>query len=77
MAEDVAELLAQALRLSPEARAALANSILESLDTEIDEDAGESWRAEITRRTRELDAGAVQTIPWDDVRHQLRGRFVG
>lgn len=75
MAEDAAELLAHALKLPPEVRAALADSLIESLDTEIDEDAEEYWKREIEIRLRDLDANAVQPISWDDVRKQLRGRL--
>ena len=74
---NAAELLTHALKLPPAARAALADSLIDSLDTEIDENAEEVWRGEIARRVRELDAGAVQTVAWDDVRRKLRGRFNG
>jgi putative addiction module component (TIGR02574 family) len=74
MAEDAAELLTHALKLSPAARAALADSLIDSLDTEVDEDAEETWRSEIALRVRDLDSGA-QTIAWDEVRRQLRTRL--
>jgi hypothetical protein len=45
MAEDAIELLTHALRLPPAARAAVADSLIESLDTEVDENAEEAWRA--------------------------------
>ena len=77
MAEDATELLTHALRLPPAARAALADSLIESLDTEVDENPEEAWRSEITLRVRELDSGAVQTIAWDQVRRQLRTRSSG
>ena len=77
MAEDAIELLTHALRLPPAARAALADSLIESLDTEVDENAEEAWRSEITLRVRELDSGAVQTIAWDQVRRHLRTRLNG
>ncbi|MBZ5582198.1 MAG: addiction module protein [Acidobacteriia bacterium] len=75
MAEDAAELLTHALKLPPAARAALADSLIESLDTEVDEDAEEAWRSEIALRVRDLDSGAVQTIDWGEVRRRLRDRF--
>jgi putative addiction module component (TIGR02574 family) len=75
MGEDAAELLNHALKLPPEARAALADSLIDSLDTDVDENAEEAWRREIALRARELDSGAVHTIAWDDVRRQLRSRF--
>ena len=32
-----------------------------------------AWSAEIERRLVEIDAGAVELIPWDDVRAELFG----
>ncbi len=75
--DDATELLTQALRLPPAARAALADSLIESLDTEVDENAEEAWRSEIALRVRDLDSGASQTIAWDEVRRQLRTRLNG
>ena len=77
MAEDAAELLTHALKLPAAARAALADSLIDSLDTEVDENAEEAWRIEVNLRVRGLDSGAVQTVAWDHVRRQLRSRFNG
>jgi putative addiction module component (TIGR02574 family) len=77
MAEDAAELLTQALKLPPAARAAIADSLIDSLETEVDEDAEAAWRSEIALRLRDLDSGTVHTIAWDEVRRQLRSRFNG
>jgi putative addiction module component (TIGR02574 family) len=66
MAEDAEELLTHALKLPPAARAALADSLIDSLDSEVDEDAEEAWRSEIALRVRDLDSGAVQTVAWDE-----------
>jgi putative addiction module component (TIGR02574 family) len=73
--DEAAELLTHALKLPPAARAALADSLIDSLDTEIDEDAEESWRTEIARRVRDLDSGTVHTITWDEARRMLRSRI--
>jgi hypothetical protein len=54
-----AEILKEALALPAEARAALAGSLLDSLDTEVDEDAGASWAIEVNRRVAQLDSRAV------------------
>ena len=54
MPKDAAELLKDALSLPIEARAALADSLLESLDCDVDDDSEEVWREEIRRRLREL-----------------------
>jgi putative addiction module component (TIGR02574 family) len=63
-------------RLQPttEARAALAGSLLDSLDTDVDEDAEAAWATEVNRRVAELDSGAVKTIPWSEVRRRLAAR---
>jgi putative addiction module component (TIGR02574 family) len=75
MGTDAAELLARALTLPEAARAALADSLIESLDGPVDEDAEQAWNREVACRLRELNAGAVQTVAWDDVRSQLRTRL--
>ncbi len=71
MSPDVAELLKKALALPPEARAALAGSLLESLDDEVDGSVEEEWNQEIARRIAELDSGKVKTIPWAEARRQI------
>jgi putative addiction module component (TIGR02574 family) len=75
MKRDAAEILKDALALPTEARAALAGSLLESLDSEeVDEDAEAAWATEVNRRVAELDSGAVKTIPWAEVRRRLAAR---
>ena len=71
MSRNTEELLKEALALPVEARAALAGSLLESLDTEVDEDREAAWHHEIQRRLTELDSGAVRTVPWAEVRSRL------
>jgi putative addiction module component (TIGR02574 family) len=75
MGKDAADLLKDALRLPVEARAALVHSLLESLDTEVDESAEEAWRKEIYRRLQEIDSGAVELIPWEDAERRLWARL--
>jgi putative addiction module component (TIGR02574 family) len=69
--EDVTELLKKALTLPAEARAALASSLLESLDDSVDRTAKEEWNAEIARRLQELDSGKVKPVPWEAARRQI------
>ena len=71
MSHDAAEILEKALALPIEARAALADSLLESVDREVDEDAEAAWQREIARRAAELDSGGVRPIPWAEVRSRL------
>jgi putative addiction module component (TIGR02574 family) len=75
MPRDAAELLRDALSLPVEARAALADSLLESLDVEVDDNAEEVWREEIYRRLQQIDSGAVRLIPWDDAQRRLWARL--
>src|SRR5690348_5569429 len=64
MSPDVSDLLKKALELPAEARAALASSLLESLDEAVDLSAEEEWNKEIARRIAELDSGKVKPVPW-------------
>ena len=73
MTHETDQLIDQALKLPAEARAALAGTLLDSLDTSVDEAVEESWSTEIQRRRRELDTGRVQTIPWPEARRQILG----
>ena len=75
MSRDTAEILKQALTLPPEARAALADSLLESLDEEVDPDAEAAWQAEIHRRVTQLDSRIVPSIPWSEVRSRLMAKL--
>lgn len=74
MKRNAAEILKEALALPTEARAALAGSLLDSLDTEVDEDAEAAWATEVNRRVAELDREAVKPIPWAEVRRRLGAR---
>jgi putative addiction module component (TIGR02574 family) len=71
MDQEISELLKKALSLPPEARAALAGSLLESLDDHIDAAAEEEWSSEIAKRIEELDSGKVKPIPWPEVRRRI------
>ena len=77
MAEEFSELLRKALALPPEARAALAGSLLESLDETVDPSCEEAWKKEIARRIEELDSGKVKPIPWAEARRQIAALLNG
>jgi putative addiction module component (TIGR02574 family) len=70
-------LLEKALTLPPEARAALAGSLLESLDDHVDANAEQEWNLEIAGRIQELDSGKVKTVPWAESRRQIASMFNG
>jgi putative addiction module component (TIGR02574 family) len=66
------EILNEALSLPANERAALAGTLIESLDDDAtDEDFVGLWSAEIKRRIDDLDAGRVQRVPWSQVRQRL------
>ena len=73
MKENIADILKQALRLPPEARAALAGSLLDSLDELLDLDSESAWEAEIAARVREIDEGKITLIPWAEARAKIAG----
>lgn len=75
MARDTDELLQEALNLPTEARATLADSLLESLDSEVDVDSDEAWREEAVRRVGEIDSGAVQLVSWEEAKKRLHARL--
>lgn len=74
MTPDPVKLLEEALKLTPEARAALAGSLLESLEEGADEGAEAAWAVEIAKRIHELDSGAVAPVPWPEARRMILGR---
>ena len=56
-----------------EARAAIAGSLLDSLDQPPDPDAEAAWEAEVEKRVRELDDQAVAPVPWSAARRAIVG----
>ena len=74
MARSARELFEEAMRLDPEERATLMRLLIDTLDAESDEDVDDAWRVEIERRMAELAAGAVQTVPWEELRARLYRR---
>lgn len=63
-------LTAQALRLSIDERADLAETLLGSIEPP--EPLDPAWEAEIERRVAELDAGRVELIPAEQVFADIR-----
>jgi putative addiction module component (TIGR02574 family) len=74
MARSALELFEEAMRLAPEERATLMRLLIDTLDSESDEGVEDAWRVEIERRMAELDAGAVQAVPWEELRARLYRR---
>ena len=74
MASDTKKLLQEAMKLPGEARAALAGSLLDSLDETVDPHAESAWAEEIARRITEIDSGQTKTIPWSIARRKILGQ---
>ena len=64
MPPTVTDLEAQALQLSPEDRAHLADRLLASLSS--DPAVEEAWAVEAERRLAELESGLVSAVPIED-----------
>jgi hypothetical protein len=73
MSSDATKLLEAALKLPPEARAAMAGSLLDSLDTTVDADAEGKWEEEIARRLRDLGSSSGRVVSWSDARRKILG----
>ncbi len=74
MKQNIGEILKEALKLPPEARAALAGTLLDSLDETVDRDAESAWEAEIVMRLKEIDEGKVNLVPWSEARARITGQ---
>jgi putative addiction module component (TIGR02574 family) len=75
MNRDASEILKEALSLPAEARAALADSLWDSLDSEVEPGVEDAWRTEIQRRLAELDSGNVRAVPWSEARSLLLSKL--
>lgn len=65
------ELLAQVLKLPRQERARLAEEVLSSLEDLDDEDVAAAWAGELSRRSREVAEGKVQSVDWESARTEL------
>lgn len=74
MTEEASAILKKALALPAEVRAAIADSLLESLETS-PPDVEKAWAEEIKRRIADIDSGRVQLIPYEEVRRRLMARL--
>lgn len=68
---DNGELLKKVLSLGEQDRALLARALIESLHGEVDSGVEDAWPSEIQKRVSELEAGAVEPVPWSEVRERL------
>jgi putative addiction module component (TIGR02574 family) len=71
MAPKAQQVLQQALRLPPKARADIASTLLHSLDRHEDADVDEALAAELERRVKDVESGRAKLIPWARARRSL------
>jgi putative addiction module component (TIGR02574 family) len=70
MSPDLSNLLKQALALPVDERAALANTLLDSLEAN-DPSVQEAWDAEVARRMADLRSGKAVTVAWEQLHREL------
>lgn len=68
------EVLQTARSLNEPERVRLVDELLGTLSPSEAAPLDDAWLAEIDRRSAELDSGAVQTIPWSEVRRRAKAR---
>jgi putative addiction module component (TIGR02574 family) len=72
MSPEISDLLKRALALPVDERAALANTLLDTLDgTNESVSVHEAWDAEVARRIEDLKAGKAVTVPWEELHREL------
>lgn len=75
MARLAETVLKEALALPEEDRADIAGALLESIEPASEAEVEAAWRQEVATRVAALDAGEVETIPWEEVRARLYARL--
>ena len=70
---DAENVLAAALRLPAEARAAVAAELIQSLDEpeQAADDVEAAWAEELQQRLTDVDAGVVTPISWSEARRRI------
>ena len=72
MSTTLEQLTSQAIALSPEDRARLADLLLASLPDEADEPLDEAWDQEIERRVKAVESGTARLFSAADVHADAR-----
>lgn len=73
MADNIKQITEEALKLPLEMRAALAGTLLDSLEETIDENVEAEWVKEVEKRLADLDSRKLQAIPWTEARRKILG----
>ncbi|MSR65023.1 MAG: addiction module component [Verrucomicrobiae bacterium] len=75
MTQIAEKLKGEILRLPETDRAELAELLIQSLDTEVDEDAESAWDEELARRQRRMEEGKSSSRPAEDVLAEVRNKY--
>ena len=76
MSPEVSDLLRRALALPVDERAALANTLLDSLEG-TDGSVQAAGDQEVARRIEDLKAGKAVTVPWEELHRDLLAMGAG
>ena len=77
MAIPVEQIIEEALALPGEARALLADRLVESLDPADESRIHALWAVEVQRRLDEVRSGRVKAVPGDEALARVRGIVSG
>ncbi len=77
MTDTATTLLEQVLNLPEHDRAEIVNRLLESLESQVDDDVDEAWAQEIERRCAALDSGEAVTSDWNEFRARIERDVFG
>jgi putative addiction module component (TIGR02574 family) len=72
MTEKSQVVLEEALKLTANERAEVAEQLIASLDEAPDTNVEQAWQEEIQKRLQQIERGEVKTIPWEEVKRRLR-----
>jgi putative addiction module component (TIGR02574 family) len=72
MQRSTSEVTEAALALPEEERGRLAETLVRSLDDDIDPEAGDAWAAEIERRLARISAGQATALSMEEAVARLR-----
>ena len=64
-------ILEQALKLTAQERAAVAQQLIQSLDPVQETGVEQAWQEEIQQRISDVDNGIATTIPWEEVQRRI------
>ncbi|NIM18535.1 MAG: addiction module protein [Candidatus Aminicenantes bacterium] len=76
MIQSSEEVTAQAMALPPDARALLADRLLNSLDSPGREEIDRLWAEEAERRVQQIKNGEVELLPGEEVFEEIRKSLI-